>query len=519
MLLEPDLLYRALQSRDRRFEGSFIAAITTTGVYCRPGCPARMPRPENVRFFACGAAAEEAGFRACLRCRPDRSVLLPAAAGTSATVTRALQLFSQGAADQGLLALCDRLGVGQRHLRRLFLRHLGTSPQAVLRSQRLHSARALIEESDLPMAELALAAGYGSVRRFNAEVKRTFRRTPLELRTRARSGSRALGDGAPLTLEVRYQEPLEWEPLLAFFASRAIDGVEHVHGGTYARTVLLEGEKGPQPTWLSVIRVPGRPALRVSCGLFAPRAALALAAGVRRMFGCQAQPGRASAQLQQDPLLGPVLRSRPGLRVPGAWDPFELSVRALLGQQVSVRGAATLAARLVAQLGEPLLGPQLPAADGLARLFPTPRAMAEAGPARLQALGLTSARARALHGLADAVASERLRFDRLAARGLDDAVAELCALDGFGPWTAHYVALRALGEPDAFPPGDLGLLRALRREQPEATARDLQQRAEGWRPFRATAAIALWLADPGPAPRAAGRSARRTTHSTEGDER
>ena len=522
MLPAPDQLYQALASRDRRFEGSFVAGITSTGIYCRPGCPAKLPRPENVRFYQCGAAAEEAGFRACLRCRPDRSPLLPASAGTSATVTRALQLLAQDGAGQGLGPLCEKLGVGPRHLRRLFLQHLGASPQAVLRSQRLRFARALLEESDLPMAELSLAAGFGSLRRFNAEVKRAFQATPGALRKRARGSATkrlhvaadrtaakaseprgsARSAGAlppPVELHVAFAPPFDWGALHGFLAARCLPGVESATGGGYARTVLLPGEDGPAPALLQVSRDPRRSALRVSVGPVAPRALPLVAASVQRMFGCGQQPLLVAAHLARDPLLAPVLARHPGLRVPGAWDPFELAVRAVLGQQVSVKGAATLARRLCEAHGAPL--PEALRARAaergllLERLFPTARALAEAGALRLREIGLPGARAAALHGVALAVHEGRLDFGALAARGLDEAIAALVALPGVGPWTAHYLALRALGEPDAFPHGDLGLLRALRRQRPKATIGDLHARAQAWRPFRATATIALWLAD------------------------
>ena len=520
MLPAPDQLYQALASRDRRFEGSFVAGITSTGIYCRPGCPAKLPRPENVRFYQCGAAAEEAGFRACLRCRPDRSPLLPAAAGTSATVTRALHLLAQDGAGQGLGPLCEKLGVGPRHLRRLFLQHLGASPQAVLRSQRLRFARALLEESDLPMAELSLAAGFGSLRRFNAEVKRAFQSTPGALRGKARgsaalrspvapgraalAGTRALQSGPsavppPVELSVSFAAPFDWAALHGFLAARCLAGVECADGASYARTVLLPGEDGPAPAILRVSRDRRRPALRVSVGPVAPRALPLVAANVQRMFGCGQQPARVAAHLAKDPLLGPVLARHPGLRVPGGWDPFELAVRAVLGQQVSVKGAATLARRLCeahgAPLPEALRARAAESGLGLERLFPTARALAAAGALRLREIGLPGARAAALHGVAAAVHEGRLDFGALASRGLDEAVAALVELPGLGAWTAHYLALRALGEPDAFPHGDLGLLRALRRERPKATIRDLHARAEEWRPFRATATIALWLAD------------------------
>ncbi len=495
-LFDEARLFRAMQSRDRRFEGSFIAGITTTGIYCRPGCSAKMPLAKNVRFFACTAAAEEAGFRACLRCRPDTSALLPAAAGSSATVSRALHLIGANIGELGIAELCTRLGVGERHLRRLFMQHLGASPHAVLRTQRLRFARTLLEQTRLPMTEVALASGFGSTRRFNAELKRTFQTSPTMLR---KAAPRAVRSDL-LELQIPYAPPLDWAALLAFFRARAIDGVEVVGERSYSRSVRLPGSAGAQV--IEVEQAARGHALLVRTMPTAAHSLPALVAGVRRMFGCDVQSLTVTEHLAHDPLLARALAKHPGLRVPGAWNPFELSVRALLGQQISVRAAQTLAGRLVRELGEPIdssgsaaststTGPS----EGPTHLFPAPSAVARTTPAALAELGLMPSRALALHELARAVNEGSLDFERLRLRSLDDASAALESLRGFGPWSAHYIAMRALNEPDAFPLRDLGLLRAIRREKSDATFADLRARAEAWRPFRATAAIALWLLD------------------------
>jgi AraC family transcriptional regulator of adaptative response / DNA-3-methyladenine glycosylase II len=494
-------LYRAMQSRDRRFEGSFIAAITSTGIYCRPGCPAKMPREKNVRFFACAAAAEESGYRACLRCRPDASALLPAAAGSSATVARALQLFSQEHLG-GIPTICDKLGVGERHLRRLFMQHLGTTPIAALRTQRLHFARTLLEQTRLPMSEVALAAGYRSTRRFNHEILRAFDRSPTRLRDGASRSlapktiapGRTHGGSALIELKVPYAPPFDWPALLAFFGARAIEGVEVLDGETYRRSVRVGPPGAAAPIVLEVSHLPALNSLRGRFDVVPAQAILELVAGVKRMFGCAVQPHVVEEHLSRDRLLQRGLALHPGLRVPGAWDPFELSVRALLGQQISVRAAQTLAGRLVRAFGEPLPKALLRAA-GPTHLFPTPHAIAKAGAARLAKQGVMPARAIALQKLGEAVASGALDFTKLRTLPAGEAVDAIDELPGFGPWSAHYIAMRALGEPDAFPLRDLGLLRGLRREQPDATFNDLRDRAETWRPFRATAAIALWLLD------------------------
>ena len=477
MELDPAACYRAFASRDRRFDGRFFAAVLSTGIYCRPGCPARLPRPRNVRFFACAAAAEEAGFRPCLRCRPETAPGSPAWLGTSATASRALRLIADGQLDHGGVgSLAARLGVGARHLRRLFAAHVGASPLAVAGTRRAHFARRLLDETDLPMSEIAVAAGFGSTRRFNHAIRDTFRRTPGELR-RAR-GRQPHADGAEgLALRLPCRPPLDWDAMLAFLGARAIPGVEAVEDGAYRRTIEVDGVRGS----LEARALPGEHALALRLRLSAPRELIGVAERAGRLFDLHADTAAIAAHLARDPLLRRALAGR-AVRVPSAWDPFELAVRAVLGQQVSVRGAVTLAGRLVRACGAPLA-----AGGGLTHLFPSPARLAEADLAKI---GLTRARARALRALATAVRDRTLRFDSLST--LEEAVAKLAALPGIGAWTAHVVAMRALGEPDAFPAGDLGVRRALARGGELPSARAVEARAEAWRPWRAYAVMALW---------------------------
>jgi AraC family transcriptional regulator of adaptative response / DNA-3-methyladenine glycosylase II len=503
MTLDPDTCYRAFASRDRRFEGRFVTAVVTTGIYCRPGCPARLPRRRNMKFFACAAAAEEAGFRPCLRCRPDGVPGSPAWSGTSATVNRALRLIDDGALDEaGVDRLADRLGVTDRHLRRLFEEHLGASPHAVARTRRAHFARRLIDETRLPFGEIALSAGFANVRRFNQAMRETFGRSPRELRglapsSRAARAARHRGshahdeasvrDGA-LQLALRAREPFDGGAVLAFLAPRAVPGLECVERGSYHRAIEADGAS----TVLSV--TPSAGALHVSLGRPAPRDLIAIASCVARVFDLNADAPQILAHLRRDPLLARALAGRRDLRVPGAWHPFELAVRAILGQQVSVRGAATLAARIVQSFGQPLAVPL----HGVTHAFPTPQRLAHAD---LGAVGLTRARAASLTALARAVADGRLDFAQLG--DLEQAVPELMRLPGIGAWTAQYIAMRALGEPDAFPAGDLGLLRAMesgsgrarRTTSVQRATRDLEQRSQAWRPWRAYAVVALWTQD------------------------
>ena len=471
-----DSLYRALRTRDARFDGRFYTAVLSTGIFCRPICPARTPRAEHCVFFPSAAAAHAAGFRPCLRCRPELAPGVAGWRGTANTVSRALALIADGAwrEDQDVEALAERLGVGGRHLRRLFARHVGAPPVAVSQAQRVLFAKRLVTETALPMAEVAAAAGFGSVRRFNEVMRRTFRRPPRALR---RGGRGEPPDGT-IGLRLAHTSPYPWLPLLEFLGARAIPGVEEVDGGAYRRTVALDGAQGsiavcPSPAGghlLATIRVSRVAALPEVVGR------------LRRLLDLDADVQAIGAQLARDPLLAPLVAACPGLRVPGAWDPFELAVRAILGQQVSVAAARTLAGRIAEVHGQRVPG------GGLA--FPGPKRLVDA---RLERLGLTRARAAAVRALARTAADDP---SLLQGRGqLEDTVARLAELPGVGRWTAHYVAMRAMREPDAFPDSDLGLLRAIARRGVPASPAALARRAEGWRPWRAYAAMYLWTAD------------------------
>jgi AraC family transcriptional regulator, regulatory protein of adaptative response / DNA-3-methyladenine glycosylase II len=477
---DPETLSRAFQSRDRRFEGRFVAGVVTTGVYCRPGCPAPLPKPRNVRFFPGAAAAEAEGFRPCRRCRPEASAGAPVLLGTGATVSRALRLIGEGNSGESVEELAERLGVGPRHLRRLFEEHLGAPPAAVVRTHRTHFARRLLDETDLPVTEVAGGAGFSSLRSFHRAILGTFGRPPRELRGKAR---RSRPDpGEPLRLRLPYREPFDWEALLGFLAARAIPRVEEVRDGTYRRTVRTERGAG-----LLAVRPSGGRSLEVSLPeQFAPRL-LPIAARLERLFDLRADPATIAKDLSRDPLLSTLVARRPGLRIPGAWDPFETAVRAVLGQQVSVRGAVTLASRLVDRFGEGI--PGLPAA-GPCRLFPEPAALASAD---VEAIGVPGVRAGAVRGLAARVRDGAV--DLSGSRGAEALEQELTAIAGIGAWTARYLSLRLLGEPDAFPDGDLALLRALRRLGEDPGPAGLSRRAEAWRPWRAYATLHLWTSE------------------------
>jgi AraC family transcriptional regulator of adaptative response / DNA-3-methyladenine glycosylase II len=476
MLLDEESCYRALMSRDARFDGRFFAAVRTTGIYCRPICPARKPRRENVRYYPTAAAAEAAGYRACRRCRPDAAPGSPEWRGSAALVARAVRLVHAGALDEaGVGELAARLGVSARHLARLFRAELGCAPLELAQTVRAHLARALIDESELPLTRIAFAAGYGSVRRFNAEMRARFGRAPGELRRRRWQGA----DAGGWSLRLAYRPPFDWEALRGWLGARAIDGLERIDGERYVRTVLHEGRAG----WVALEPAKGERALRFTSSLPATRGLVGLVERARSLCDLRADPERVERHLARDPELRARLARHPGLRVPGAWDGFELAVRAVVGQQVSVPGARTLLGRLVARHGAPVETGRA----GLTRLFPAPEAIAEGG---LGGLGLTSSRAAALRALARAVVSGAL--DLSPAADPDEARGRLLALPGFGRWTAEYVALRALRDPDAFPAGDLGLRRALANGAGPLPERELERRAEAWRPWRGYAAMLLW---------------------------
>ena len=452
---------------------STFSAVVTTGIYCRPGCPAR-PRAENVRSFPLAAAAEAAGFRACHRCRPYR---WPEAVSSSAPelVCRAVRLILDGVLDEATEAeLGARLGVSARHLRRLFVTHLGVTPDALARSARAHLARRLLDDTDLPVSQIAFAAGFGSLRQFNRVCQEVFREPPSALRARRRRADRLVADGG-LLLRLPFYGPLDWPALLDYFAGRAIPGVESVSADTYRRTIVV----GDAPGVLELC-AGGDDHLLLRAHLPHWEELVHVVQRARHIANLDFDPDEATRALGRDAVVGPLIRERPGLRAPGTWSPFEVGVRAVIGQQVSVAAANTVVGRLVDRLGAPVPGLE---PLGLTHTFPSAATLAGAD---YEGIGLMPARADAIRTFARAVLEDRVRLDRSVT--LDGLVASVAALDGLGPWTAHYIALR-LGEPDAFPATDLGLQRAFARL---AANEPLAAAAERWRPYRALAATHLW---------------------------
>ena len=460
-----DRCYRAVRSRDTRFDGRFVTAVRTTGIYCRPSCPAQTPRRENVRFFPRAAVAAAAGFRACKRCRPD------AAPGSrdwdvrADLAARALRAIEGGVVDtDGVPGLAQRLAVSERHLHRVLVREIGVGPLALARTRRAQTARMLIEHTALPLTDVAFSAGFASVRQFNDVMLAEFGVAPSALRRAPAADGEAVGT---LTLRLAMRTPYAAGPMLSWLGTRAVPGVEEVSEGSYRRVLgagVIALEPRPDAGHI-VARVDARDLNRVT----------AVVTRARALFDLDADPAEVDAVLGADELLADSVRLRPGMRVPGCVDGFELAVRAVLGQQVSVAAARTFAARLVQRCGTPL---EI-ASGPLTHAFPTAEAVATAD---LEGLGLTGARVRTLRSLAAAVAAGDVVLDPSADR--DEARRALLALPGIGPWTVDYIAMRALTDPDAFPASDLVLRRLL--------GTDANDRAERWRPWRAYAAMHLW---------------------------
>ena len=464
---------QALKAKDPRFDGRFFIGVRTTGIYCRPVCPVKSPKIGNVLFFPTAAAAAEAGFRPCLRCRPESSPGTPAWAGTSTTVQRGLRLIGEGALDSGgVEALSDRLGVTPRHLSRLFMQHLGASPKAIAQTRRLHFAKKLLNETDLPMTEIALASGYGSVRRFNDHVQQVYGRSPSALRRRGAPRAETKAD-TTFVLRLPYRPPYDFAAMLEFLYRRATPGIESVVDGRYVRSITLGDERGT----LAIGQVPGQNQLLCEIDLPDSRRLMQVVDRVRRQFDLNADPLEIRRCLCRDRQLAALVNRKPGLRVPGAWDPFEIVVRGIVGQQISVAGATTVLGKIVQRFGAN--------ADGR-RYFPTPESLAEAS---ANDLPMPAARAAALRAAARAVVDGSLVLD---ADDPAELVEQLTRIKGVGPWTAQYVAMRAASDPDAFLHGDLVLLRAAERHLGVTSAAELIARAEAWRPWRAYAGIHLW---------------------------
>jgi len=471
--------YRAVESRDSRFDGWIYLGVTSTRVYCRPSCPAVSPKRANMRFYRSSAAAQRAGFRACKRCRPDASPGSPEWDARADVVARAMRLIGDGVVDrEGVAGLAARLGYSVRQLNRLVSSELGAGPLALARARRAQTARTLIETTELGFSEVAFAAGFASVRQFNDTVREVFALTPRELR-QPRGRPNAAGAGS-IALRLPYRSPIEIQELIAFFATRAISGIEEVTArGSYRRTLRL-----PHSTAI-VELAPGEGCVHCSLRLADVRDLGVAVARCRRLLDLDADPVAVAAVLASDPLLAPLVAARPGMRVPGCVDGTEIVVRAVLGQQISVAAARTHAARIVERHGEPLAVP-----DGaLTHVFPSAGAVAGADE---DVLAMPERRKLTLRTVCAALRDGLVDLSPGADR--ERARRDLLALPGIGPWTVEYVAMRALGDPDAFPASDLGVLHGLRALGAEADAREAERRSQAWRPFRAYTVLHLWKA-------------------------
>jgi AraC family transcriptional regulator, regulatory protein of adaptative response / DNA-3-methyladenine glycosylase II len=480
--IDPAICWQAIYSRDRRFDGRFFAGVLTTGVYCRPICPGPLGKPGNVRWYPSAASAEAAGFRPCRRCHPHTSPGTPAWLGTSAVVSRALKLISEGALDAGdVEVLAERVGLGSRHLRRLFLQHLGAPPVRIASTRRVHFARNLLDQTDLPIRKVASYSGFKSIRQFNHAMRMTFEMSPSELR-KLRSGATTAPQGGAIALHLPYRPPFDWHTLIRFLKARTTPGVEVIENDCYRRTIEINGQAGE----IEVRPEPDEPLLRVRVKLPSYEHLMLVVERVRRIFDLGADPLQITNHLAQDSRLGEMLQTRPGLRVPGVWDAFELAVRTMLGQQLTFVDTKSIIARLVRTFGRPIKTTVL----SLTHLFPRPEVLAAA---KLSRIGIPPARAETLRALAQATCEGKLNPN--ACKSLDDIVSRLCSIPGIGRRRADYIAMRAFGEPDAFPSGDLGLRRVLASDRTPPSEDQFLKLADNWRPWRAYAAIYLWAAD------------------------
>ncbi len=476
MELNHDSCYRALSTRDGRFDGMFFVGVTTTRIYCRPVCAARTPRSDRCRFFSVAAAAEQEGFRPCLRCRPELAPGRSSVDAVSRVARAAAARIEAGAlnGEAGLDDLADEFGITSRQLRRVVRQELGVSPIQLAQTHRLLLAKQLLTETRLPIIEVAFASGFESLRRFNTLFRSHYRLSPSQFR-RSMNGA---WEGEPLRLLLHYRPPLAWGRMLEFLAARTITGVEHVSGDVYARTVSIGAHRG----WLRVSPADAPNALRVEFEATLTPVLAPLLAKLRHFFDLNARPDVIAEHLGGDDRIGASIGEFPGLRVPGAFSGFEMAWRAILGQRISVRAATTLARRVATQFGEPIETPD----PELNRLTPRPETIAAADIELLAGLGITRARCRSIQILAQAVADGRLRLEPGA--DPESTIEQLEQFPGIGKWTAHYIAMRCLGWPDAMPYGDLGVLRGVGESSPKK----LDAMAEAWRPWRSYAVMYIW---------------------------
>ena len=479
-MIDPHAAYQALVARDPRFDGVFFVGVTSTGIYCRPICPAKTPRRENCRFHASAEAAEKAGFRPCLRCRPELAPGQAPVDHAHRVVHLLVQRMGEGLLDDGagLEEIAAQFGLSSRQLRRIVQQELGVSPIELLQTRRLLLAKQLLTETRLPVTEIAFASGFSSLRRFNDAFRSQYRMPPTRLRRQAAEPGAKVGASGTSTLRLSYRPPYDWAEILEFLRGRLIKGVEVVADGGYGRTVRL----GQHTGWIRVTHAPEKNALLVEFSPALTPVLPTLLGRLRHLFDLAARPDLIAAHLAKDRRLKASLQRNPGLRVPGAFDGFEAAIRAILGQQITVQAATTLSGRLAEAFGEPFATPF----PELTRLAPRAESLAKARAGAIARLGLPRARAKSIIGLARAFQAGSLVLEP----GADPAaaIARLQSLPGIGPWTAHYIAMRALRWPDAFPTGDIAVLNNLGG----VTAKRAEAMAEAWRPWRSYAVLHIW---------------------------
>jgi len=474
-------LYDALTARDARFDGVFFVGVTSTRIYCRPICRVKTPRAVNCRFFDTAHQAEQAGFRPCLRCRPELapgSAPVDDAQRIAHTIVQRLQEGSLGE-NAGIEAIADQFELSSRQIRRIIRSELGVPPIQLLLTRRLLLAKQLLTETSLPMSEVAFASGFSSVRRFNDAFAGRYRMAPTRLRKKATEGAAAIAESQTSTLQLAYRTPYDWYGILSFLAARALTGVERVTDLAYARTVQLGRAKG----WIRVTHARKQHALLVEFTHTLTPVLPVLLGRLRALFDLDARPDVIAKRLAKDARLAPAVRNNPGLRVPGAFNGFEMGLRAIIGQQVTVKAATTIACRLVAAFGEPIVTP----VAELTRLTPRPEGLARASVDEIARHGIIAARARSIIALAAAHESGELCLER-GAHNPVEVIDQLASLPGIGLWTAHYLAMRALRWPDAFPKEDI----AVRNCLGVVTAKDAEALSQAWRPWRSYAVMHLW---------------------------
>lgn len=476
-----EICERARLSRDARFDGLFYTAVHTTGIYCRPTCPAPAPKPSNVSYYASPAAAEGAGYRPCLRCRPELSPSDNRLCRGDTVVERSLYLIEQGSlSDASMQEFASQLALSERQLRRLFIERTGVTPNAFHHTQRLLFSKQLLTETQLPITSIALASGFKSLRRFNAAFKDAYHMAPTALR---KAKAEKIQNTPSISLRLCYRPPYDFQAMLEFLKGRALPGIESIDDISYSR-VISGLSHTDQAGWIRVSQWPNEHALQLDIDPALSLQAFQIARRVRRMFDLDANPVTIAHQFQHDSRLKALVNKRPGLRLPSAWNGFEVAVRAILGQQVSVAAARTLAARIVQHYGTPIV---LQDQSDLTHLFPEPDVLKDAD---LMQLGVIRARANTIQTMCNALLNGDIDFHQ--GQALETFVERWTALPGIGPWTAHYIAMRALGHPDAFPAEDLVLQKQIAPDCERMTTKQLRQRAEQWQPWRAYAVIHLW---------------------------